>query len=32
MLLPVLSDRQREWIRHAISQIDPEHPWLAQLA
>ena len=32
MLLPVLSNSQREWIRHAISQIDPEHSWLAQLA
>jgi hypothetical protein len=32
VLLPTLSKRQRDWIRSAISRIDPEHSWLQQLA
>jgi Aminoglycoside-2''-adenylyltransferase len=31
-LLPVLTDPARDWLREAIAQTRPEHPWLAHLA
>jgi hypothetical protein len=32
LLLPILNKTQREWIRHAISTMDPGHSWLSMLA
>jgi hypothetical protein len=29
--LPTLSDRQRKWLRGAIEQVHPGHPWLPRL-
>jgi hypothetical protein len=31
-LLPVLSAKQRGWLRDAITLVQPGHPWLAQLS
>lgn len=31
-LLPHLTEKQRRWLREAISLVRPEHPWLSRLA
>ena len=31
-LLPHLTDGQRDWLREAISLVQPAHPWLSQLS
>jgi hypothetical protein len=31
-LLPMLSAERRAWLRKAITLLQPEHPWLAQLS
>lgn len=31
LLLPLLKATQREWIRHAITMVDPGHSWLSRL-
>jgi hypothetical protein len=29
--LPVLSEDRRQWLRHAVTSIDADHPWLERL-
>lgn len=31
-LTPILTQRQRSWLRSAIGAHDPDHPWLRRLA
>jgi len=30
-LLPLLDEQQRRWLRHAVAQTRPDHPWLEAL-
>ena len=32
LLLPALSDRQREWLRRAVQAARPGHPWITALS